>query len=47
MIDKGSPCSLKMSLKNRAATCEASVVFEHGVKCAIFENLSTTTMMES
>jgi hypothetical protein len=35
------------SLKNKFAMCVASLVFWHGMKCAIFENLSTTTKMES
>jgi hypothetical protein len=36
-----------ISLKNRFAMCVASVVFWHGMKCAILENLSITTKMES
>ena len=30
-------------LEKQFATCVASLVFWHGIKCAIFENLSTTT----
>jgi hypothetical protein len=43
----GNPWSLTISLKNKFATCVASLVFWHGIKCFIFENLSTTTNMES
>jgi hypothetical protein len=43
----GNPWSLIISLKNKFATHVASLVFWHGIKCAIFENLSMTTNMES
>src|ERR1044072_164454 len=43
----GSPCSLTISLKNKSATWLASLTFLQGIKCAIFENLSTTTKTES
>ena len=33
--------------ENNVAMCEASSVLLHGMKCAILENLSTTTNIES
>ena len=33
--------------KNKVAICEASSVLLHGIKCAILENRSMTTKMES
>ena len=33
--------------KNRFAIRVASLVFEQGIKCAIFENMSTTVNIES
>ena len=41
------PCNLTTSLKNRLATCVASLVLKQGMKCAIYENISTTTRIES
>jgi hypothetical protein len=43
----GKPCSLKISLKNKSATCVAlkSVAMEK--KCANLVNLSTTTKIQS
>src|SRR5664279_4412681 len=46
-IDLGTPCRRTISLKNKVAMCEASSVLLHGMKCAILENLSTTTKIES
>ena len=40
-------CSLTTSLKNNSATWTTSLVFLQGIKCVIFENLSTTTKIES
>ena len=47
MMDFGKPCNLTISEKNKCATCVASLVFLHGMKCAILVKRSTTTMMES
>ena len=43
----GNPCNLTTSLKNWLETCVASLVFKKGMKCAIFENMSTITRIES
>ena len=43
----GKPWSLTTSLKNKFAIWVASLVFWHGMKCIIFENMSTTTNIES
>jgi hypothetical protein len=43
----GNPCSHTISLKNKFAMWVALLIFYHRIKCAIFENLSTTTKMES
>src|SRR3954466_11629223 len=39
----GTPCKHTISLKNRLATCDASSLLWQAIKCAILENLSTTT----
>ena len=46
-LDLGRPWRQTTSRKNKCATCEASIVLLHGIKCAIFENISTTTKTES
>ena len=38
-----SPFWQTISCRNKCAMCEASTVLPHGIKCVIFENLSTTT----
>jgi len=43
----GTRWSRTISIKNKSAMLVASSVLWHGMKCAIFENLSTTTKMES
>lgn len=43
----GRPCRHTTSLKNNSATCTISLVFLHGMKCSIVENISTTTNIES
>jgi len=45
-MELGIPCSLTTSWKNSFATCGASEVFQQEIKCAIFENMSTTTNTE-
>lgn len=47
MIGSGIPWILTTSLKNKLATWLASWVHLHGKKWALFENLSTTTKIES
>ena len=37
---------MTISVKNKCATCVASLVFLQGMKCAILVKRSTTTMME-
>jgi hypothetical protein len=44
---RGIPCNLTISLKNKVAMWEASSLLLQGMKCAIFENLSTTIKIES
>ncbi|WZZ71362.1 hypothetical protein YC2023_082732 [Brassica napus] len=44
---RGTPCKRTTSLKKRSAVWLASFVLVHGMKCAILENLSTTTKIES
>jgi len=46
-MDLGIPCSLVTSLKYNFAIYVASFVLLHGMKCAIFENLSPTIRIES
>ena len=41
------PCNLTTSLKNKLATCVASLILKQGIKWAIFKNISTTTKIES
>lgn len=41
------PYNLTISLKNKSAICDASLVLGQAMKCAILENLSTTTKTES
>lgn len=36
-----------ISLKNNLVTCDASVDLEYGMKCAIFEIISTKTKIKS
>src|SRR3954463_965345 len=43
----GTPCNRIISRKNKSATLAASSLLRHGIKCAILENLSTTTNMLS
>jgi hypothetical protein len=43
MIVLGRLCSRKMWVMNGLASPSASIVVEHGMKCLIFVNLSTTT----
>jgi len=43
----GTPWSHGISLKNKSAMLVASSILWHRMKYAIFENLSTTTKMES
>ena len=43
----GIPWSFTISLKNKLAMLEASSTLWHGMKCAILENLSTTTKIKS
>ena len=43
----GMPCNLTTWWKNKSVTLEASCFLLHGIKCAILENLSTTTKIES
>ena len=47
MIVLGNPCEQTTLSKNNLAIRDASNVFEHGMKWAIFENWSTTTKIES
>ena len=47
MMGIGRPCNLTTSLKNRQTIWDASCVVLQGIKCAIFENLSTTKKMLS
>ena len=42
-----STCNFITSLKNRFATCVASLVLNQGMKCPMFENISTTIKIES
>jgi hypothetical protein len=44
---RGILCNLTISLKNKVAMWEASSLLLQGMKCAIFENLSTTPKIES
>ena len=46
-IVPGRPWRQTISLKKRVATFLASAVFAQGIKCAMLENLSTTTKIES
>lgn len=43
----GTPCSLTISCKNNRATCDATNVLLQGIKWAVLENQSTTTIIES
>jgi hypothetical protein len=43
----GKPCSLKISLKNKSATCVALKSLAMEKKCANLVNLSTTTKIQS
>ena len=43
----GRPCRQTISSKKRVATFFAFVVLEYGIKCAILENLCTTTKIKS
>lgn len=47
VTDLGTPCRWTISLKKMWATFEASAIFQQGMKCASFENWSTTTKTES
>lgn len=41
------PCKQEFPLKNKLAMFVASLVFLHGMKCAIFKKLWITKKMES
>ena len=43
----GTPWNHTISLKNKSTMLVASSILWHGIKCALFENLSTTTNIES
>jgi hypothetical protein len=47
MIVLGRLCSQKMWVMNRLASSSALIIVEHGTKCIIFVNLSTTTQIAS
>lgn len=47
VMDIGTPCNRTTSLKNNLLMYEASKVILNAIKCAILENRSTTTNMES
>ena len=42
-----TPYNLKTCLKNKIEIFVASLVLSHGMKCSVFENMSTTMNMES
>lgn len=46
-IDLGMPCKQTTWLKKMWAIRDASMVFQHDIKWIIFENMSTTTKIES
>lgn len=47
VIDHGNPWMRTISLKNKFDMALASLVFLHAKKCAILDNLSTTTKTKS